>query len=40
MLASGALLGTIEEAMDCVCGLYLNDISGWELPRQRFAPPH
>ena len=40
VLPSGALVGTVEEAMDCACGLYLNDPSAWELPRQRFAPRH
>jgi len=40
VLPSGALVGTVEEAMDCACGLYLNDISAWELPRQRSAPPY
>lgn len=37
---SGAFVGTVEEAMDCACGLYLDDISAWELPSQRSAPPH
>lgn len=40
VLPSGRLVGTVEEAMDCACGLYLNDVSAWELPRQRFAPRH
>ena len=40
VLPSGMLVGTVEEAMDCACGLYLNDPSAWELPRQRFAPRH
>ncbi len=40
VLPSGARVGTVEEAMDCACGLYLNDVSAWELPRQRSAPPH
>jgi hypothetical protein len=40
VLPSGLLVGTVEEAMDCACGLYLNDPSAWELPRQRFAPRH
>ncbi len=38
VLPSGLLVGTVEEAMDCACGLYLNDPSAWELPRQRIAP--
>lgn len=40
VLPSGSLVGTVEEAMDCACGLYLGDISAWELPPQRFAPRH
>ena len=40
VLPSGSLVGTVEEAMDCACGLYLGDISAWELPRQRSAPRH
>ena len=40
VLPSGAFVGTVEEAMDCACGLYLNDISAWKLPRQRSGPRH
>jgi hypothetical protein len=40
MLPTGSFVGTVEQAMDCACGLYLNDISAWELPSQRSAPPH
>jgi hypothetical protein len=40
VLPSGAFVGTIEEAMDCVCGLYLNDISAWRLPGERSQSPH
>lgn len=40
VLPSGPLVGAVEEAMDCACGLYLNDIRAWEIPRQRPAPPH
>jgi hypothetical protein len=40
VLPSGMFLGTPEEAMDCACGLYLNDPGAWELPRQRSAPRH
>jgi hypothetical protein len=36
-LPSGSLIGTVEEAMDFACGLYLGDISAWDLPCQRFA---
>lgn len=28
-LPSGGFTGTPEEALDCTCGLYLNDISAW-----------
>ena len=40
VLPSGSFTGTVEEAMDCACGLYLSDPTAWELPRQRIAPPH
>ncbi|TQM43883.1 hypothetical protein FB388_1235 [Pseudonocardia cypriaca] len=32
--------GSLEEALDCVCGLYLNDPTGWSLPptNQRRGP--
>ena len=40
VLPSGMRVGTVEEAMDCACGLYLNDPSAWVLPRQRSAPRH
>jgi hypothetical protein len=40
VLPSGSFTGSPEEAMDCACGLYLNDVTAWELPRQRSAPPH
>ncbi len=39
VLPSGMFVGTVEEAMDSACGLYLNDPSAWELPRQPSAPP-
>lgn len=28
-LPHGSFTGTPEQALDCVCGLYLNDISAW-----------
>ena len=28
-LPSGMTAGSAEEALDCACGLYLNDPSGW-----------
>jgi hypothetical protein len=40
VLPSSSLVGTVEEAMDGACGLYLNEISAWELPGQGSAPPH
>jgi hypothetical protein len=40
VLPSGAFVGTIEEAMDCACGLYLNDPSAWQIPGQRSRLPH
>jgi hypothetical protein len=29
VLPTGMTAGTPEEALDCACGLYLNDISAW-----------
>ena len=29
MLPRGSFTGAPEEALDCACGLYLNDISAW-----------
>ncbi len=29
VLPSGSFTGAPEEALDCACGLYLNDISAW-----------
>lgn len=29
VLPSGMLAGSAEEALDCACGLYLNDPSAW-----------
>jgi hypothetical protein len=40
VLPSGAFVGTIEEAMDCACGLYLNDISAWRFPGEPSQSPH
>lgn len=40
VLPNGSFTGTVEEAMDCACGLYLGDPKAWALPRQRIAPPH
>jgi len=33
VLPSGQPVGTAEEALDCACGLYLNDPTAW-LPEQ------
>lgn len=30
VLPSGLFAGTPEEALDCACGLYLNDPTAWE----------
>ncbi len=35
VLPSGLPIGTPEEALDCACGLYLNDPSAW----QEHLPP-
>ena len=32
VLPSGYPVGTPEEALDCACGLYLNDPSAWQPP--------
>ncbi len=29
LLPTGSFTGTPEEALDCVCGLYLGDITAW-----------
>ena len=34
VLPSGLTAGTPEEALDCACGLYLNDISAWTEARE------
>jgi hypothetical protein len=31
ILPTGAFAGTAEDALDCACGLYLNDPSAWSL---------
>jgi len=31
-LPSGHTAGTAEEALDCACGLYLNDSTAWTQP--------
>ena len=33
VLPSGMTAGTPEEALDCACGLYLNDITAWTEAR-------
>jgi putative transposase len=40
VLPSGSFVGTVEETMNCACGLYLGDISAWESSVQRSAPRH
>ena len=32
ILPSGIPIGTAEEAIDCACGLYLNDPTAWTQP--------
>ena len=32
ILPSGYLAGTPQEALDCACGLYLNDPTAWQPP--------
>lgn len=33
VLPSGMTAGTPEEALDCACGLYLNDVTAWTEAR-------
>jgi hypothetical protein len=40
VLPSRKFVGTVEDAMDCACGVSLNDTTAWELPSQRSTPPH
>ncbi|HEV2885518.1 MAG TPA: hypothetical protein VGX49_01285 [Jatrophihabitans sp.] len=35
-LPSGSPTGTAEEALDCACGLYLNDPTAWTSDPRRF----
>lgn len=35
MLPRGSFTGAPEEALDCACGLYLNDVSAWFDARHR-----
>lgn len=35
-LPSGSASGTAEEALDCACGLYLNDPTAWISDPRRF----
>jgi hypothetical protein len=36
VLPSGSFTGTAEEALDCACGLYLNDPTAWIPDPRRF----
>jgi hypothetical protein len=36
LLPSGSPTGTAEEALDCACGLYLNDPTAWTSHPRRF----
>jgi hypothetical protein len=38
ILPRGSFTGPPEEALDCACGLYLNDISAWTEPRLDSEP--
>ncbi len=35
-LPTGSFTGAPEEALDCACGLYLNDITAWANTRENF----
>jgi len=32
ILPNGYPVGTPQEALDCACGLYLNDAAAWQSP--------
>jgi hypothetical protein len=32
ILPNGYPIGTPQEALDCACGLYLNDAAAWQSP--------
>jgi hypothetical protein len=38
ILPSGHPFGTPQEALDCACGLYLNDTTAWQPPPTNFQP--
>ena len=38
VLPSGLRAGTPEEALDCACGLYLNDPTAWQEPSPPASP--
>ena len=38
-LPSGLPSSSPEEALDCACGLYLNDPSAWAAPSTNYAAP-
>lgn len=38
ILPTGSFTGTPDEALDCACGLYLNDISAWTQARRDNQP--
>jgi len=38
ILPRGSFTGAPEEALDCACGLYLNDISAWTEAREDGRP--
>jgi hypothetical protein len=40
ILPSGYPVGTPEEALDCACGLYLNDPTAWAEPRRTNGRDH
>ena len=40
ILPPGSFTGAPEEALDCACGLYLNDITAWTEARQDTRQVH
>jgi hypothetical protein len=38
ILPNGSFTGTPEDALDCACGLYLNDVTAWTEARRDGQP--
>jgi hypothetical protein len=40
VVPTGYPVGTSQEALDCACGLDLNDSTAWRQPRRTSSPDH